>query len=443
MTFSDIFQATVIAIGSLDKDANLHVSLPIAISGTCKRESAEDHAKLLETVIQACERFFGNNLFSIASDGEAKRGRALNYLTRNNTLDSVSPYYPFLGELSLFDLTTGKNALTCDKDYKHIFKRFRNALLWSKGILLNGNLITPSLIHQHLGDSGVLQTSLTSMLNPNDRQDVPLAVSLLKSLWELPPPHSDTLPSYVMVRHSLNFLGRFLGAFIKPFLVPTMDLAEQLVSLSTASHLALSLYRLGKNQFLNSKLYTDLQLCIKNIYFCVAKMKHHFPNASFYITLMGTDRLESQFGSLRTIIGTDQNVDLLQLGSRLTAAAECTRLLSIHPEWDRGPRRLRVSALTQTGELLGHDIDHLSPCQWKGNVNVSSMDLSTIWKQGRYMAEELLKLFQIDLPFRRMEYLPHHTILAPFGQPLLKAIFATEEPDENQVCSFHSFCLQA
>jgi hypothetical protein len=61
--------------------------------------------------------------------------------------------------------------------------------------------------------------------------------------------------------------------------------------------------------------YVDIMLMIKNVFYCVAKAKVDNPCGNFYPILLGTDRLETFFGLIRTAVGTDTNVNILQLGS--------------------------------------------------------------------------------------------------------------------------------
>ncbi|KAJ7454367.1 hypothetical protein B0H11DRAFT_2325227 [Mycena galericulata] len=74
-------EATVVAFGALSKDPQIYNPRPICISGTCKAETASEHAAFLRTVGTAAEkrRSHGNITYrtiSYASDGEAKRGSA-------------------------------------------------------------------------------------------------------------------------------------------------------------------------------------------------------------------------------------------------------------------------------------------------------------------------------------------------------------------------------
>lgn len=275
------------------------------------------------------------------------------------------------------------------------------------------------------------------MLNPNDRQDVPLAISLLVSTWSLSKPVVTDKPTYYSTRRKINLFGELLAAFAQPYLMPSLSLTDQLCRLSKAAHIALALYVLGGTKFIPTQLYGDLQLAIKNVYFCVAKTQRDFPESSFYITLLGTDRLETQFGNLRTMIGSDSNVDLLQIGSRLALTAECLGILSKHPEWDRGPRRLQIPSLDEGG-MFSNAIDHLSPDHWKGDMRVSGVSLTTTWSKGRLLAEQSLASSNVNFSFSDLEINSTITMLAPFGTALFKRKLEPEEIDDeetgNDVC---------
>ena len=81
-----------------------------------------------------------------------------------------------------------------------------------------------------------------------------------------------------------------------------------------------------------SQSYTDIILMVKNAYFCVAKAKVDNPSGKFYLILLRTDRLETFFGLIRTAVGTDANVDMLQLGSHVSGLTEVAVILAEHPE---------------------------------------------------------------------------------------------------------------
>ncbi|EJD33442.1 hypothetical protein AURDEDRAFT_41577, partial [Auricularia subglabra TFB-10046 SS5] len=137
-----------------------------------------------------------------------------------------------------------------------------------------------------------------------------------------------------------------------------------------------------------SQLYIDIQIMIKNIYFCVVKTKVDNPSGPFWLLLLGTDRLEKDFGITRSIVGNDSNADLYQLSTRLLAIVLLALILSEHLEWDRGPRRLHLPANVLADPLaeLDNRIDHINPAAWTGDLRVADVVLCTCWNKGRELA---------------------------------------------------------
>jgi hypothetical protein len=72
-----------------------------------------------------------------------------------------------------------------------------------------------------------------------------------------------------------------------------------------------------------TQLFLDIMHMIKNVYFCVKKCKVDNPIGKFII--LGTDHLEELFGILQTMVGTDSNLDLLQLSLCLTGTTEVSK----------------------------------------------------------------------------------------------------------------------
>ncbi|KAH8976414.1 hypothetical protein EDB86DRAFT_2840993 [Lactarius hatsudake] len=413
-----VHEATVGAIGLLCKNSRFYSAKLFLISGSCKRETAEDHAKLIQTALNAIKTvntLSNARVVSIASDGEAKRGKALVLLTFKRKLSPSSPIYPWLSGCALLDLHVGDDDITCDKDWKHAAaKRPRNALLREKGILVHGTWITPALLRSHLLEAGHKPQHVHAVLNPNDKQDVLLAYTLLQDIWSLPRLTSGA-PGCIKARDSLHLFGSMCSHFLMPYICVDLSIREQLEYLSYAAHLALVLYVHEKacNDFIPTALYVDLIMMVKNVFFCAAKAKVDTPNDDFSIVLLGTDRLENLFGCLRTIIGNDANVDNYQLGSRLTGTMESANILAMHPEWDKAPASQALSSLTPP----------------------------TVWIRGR-------RKLEADHPFvcdvlRAVEEIPDATLLAPFGTLLVHASLPgddVEDPshdDEDAVLSDH------
>ena len=89
---------------------------------------------------------------------------------------------------------------------------------------------------------------------------------------------------------------------------------------------------------MHNQSYVDIMIMIKNVYYCVAKMKINNPKGKFYFILLGTDCLEGFFGLLQTAVGTDTNVDVVQIGTQGSGLTEVAIILALHPEWDHGPQ---------------------------------------------------------------------------------------------------------
>ena len=171
-----------------------------------------------------------------------------------------------------------------------------------------------------------------------------------------------------------------------PYICVDLNLDEQLINLSTAAHMAFFLYRDGcaHTQFMLTQSYVNIMIMIKNIYYCVAKAKVDNPHSKFYPILLGVDCLETFFGLIQTVIGTDANVDILQLGSRALGLTEVTFILAENPEWDPSPRRLMLPHIGKdihAGEIISK-FDHISPKDWRSNATVARVNLHSCWLLG-------------------------------------------------------------
>jgi hypothetical protein len=134
-----------------------------------------------------------------------------------------------------------------------------------------------------------------------------------------------------------------------PYVCIDLSLEEQLIHLGAAAHLAFHLYRHNSTstRFIPVQSYLNIILMIKNVFFCVAKAKVNNPASKFYLISLGTDRLETFFGLVQTAIGTDANVDTLQLGSCASGLTEVVAILAEHPEWDYGTCRLALPVFSK------------------------------------------------------------------------------------------------
>lgn len=204
----------------------------------------------------------------------------------------------------------------------------------------------PDIIKDHFKSFGLSADHVRSLFNPKDQQDVKLAFDLLKDVWSLPCESTNCNPGVAIAQEALWILRKTLYHLVFLYLCVNLSLSEQIEHLSAAAHLILALYKLAGKDFIPTNLYIDIMIMIKNIIFCVAKAKVDNPDGEFYIILLGTDRLEELFGILRTMVGNDTNLDILQLASRISGTTEVSNILAKYPQWDRAPRRLKLPVIT-------------------------------------------------------------------------------------------------
>jgi hypothetical protein len=358
----------------------------VLVSGSCKRESGFEHAKLLRTTLEGCHKTTLRTI-CISSDGESRPGEALVIETFKHPLTPHSPIYPFLHVLPLMNLEVGEDDLTADKDYKHIFKRLRNLFLRLRGFMVHGIHITQAVVRSHLRSNDVDPIRVDNLFKPEDKQDVKLTYDLLREIWSLPPASAPSRPGFSDTRDAFRTLGALCRHLLLPFICMDLSLSEQLTHLSAAAHMLLAMLWEDNagSMLMPTQLYIDIMIMIKNVYFCVVKCKVDNPSGQFWIILLGTDCLEELFGILWTMVSNDANLDMLQLVLRLTGTTEVSTILAKYPQWDRAPRRLKLPVLSKDGLDVHKGVDHIKPASWCGNVEVSLANLQTCWKLGPQM----------------------------------------------------------
>ncbi|KAJ7811049.1 hypothetical protein B0H14DRAFT_3755845 [Mycena olivaceomarginata] len=315
-----------------------------------------------------------------------------------------------IGDLPLFDYHCGDNDITGNIDYKHVCKRLRNSLIRQLASTIDGVVLTPQLIKQHLlRDSHHSAHHITGILNPNDRQNVKLMYDLLSSIAVLPAPKETDSPVFKNNRRVLRLLGAFYRHILEAYTNIQLSLHEQLTHISAAMHLMMALYQKEAGRFVPSQTYFDFMTAGKNT-------QIDDPSGKFWIILLGTDPVELTFGRVRTMTGSDSNADMSQLGSRLNAASQCDKILAEHPDWSGGPQRLRMPVWKDVAGDVSAKIDHISPRSWKGDVRVANVSCKTTWFGGRRLSEQELFEAGWEPPFKSMEDAGGFSIFCPFGK---------------------------
>jgi hypothetical protein len=189
------------------------------------------------------------------------------------------------------------------------------------------------------------------------------------------------------------------------------------------------LYQLAGKEFIPTNLYVDLMIMIKNVIFCVAKAKVDNPDGEFWVILLGTDRLEELFGILRTMVGNNTNLDILQLVSCLSGTTEVANILAKYPQWDRSPQRLKLPTMSHESKEIPDSADHIKPALWRGNVKLKDVFLQTSWNRDRRITEQECEGLKGVL--HKLDTLDNISILSPFGTLLFNVPLADDDIDES------------
>ncbi|KAE9394828.1 hypothetical protein BT96DRAFT_998151 [Gymnopus androsaceus JB14] len=407
-------EATVMAVTLLNGQPKEYAARPFCISGTCKRENADSRMQILKSAIDAVrisQHHFFRRLYYIASDGAANQRRGASALTLTRKLLPRDDIFPALALLKLFNLLCGEDGITSDYDWKHVLKRFRNTLLRQKGLYIDGIVITESILKNHLTMEDLMSgESATSLLIPNDRQDITLMVRLLNSIASLPELPPSASPTTKTTRRILKLLGQLYRHLLDAYLDINASLSQQFTSLCF-----------------------DVMSMIKNAYFCLAKTQRDNPLARLWLILLGTDGLEKVFGMIRSIVGNDSNADQLQLTTRVDGAVQCINILAEHPEYGGESRRLTVRSISEaTDGDISSKYDHINPITWRGDVYVWNVVPLSVWQSGRKIAEEQLTGAGIEPPFECMEREGGYDILCPLGNKQIILVGDLEVGEENE-----------
>ncbi|KAJ7469499.1 hypothetical protein FB451DRAFT_968916, partial [Mycena latifolia] len=274
-TLTRATEATVAAIAPFHPE--FYTPVPLLISGTCKRETDRLQSKWILDIVKTWQEspngaaFYGP-LWSIASDGDAVRRRALHTICMSEELSPTSPLYPLLAPIPLMNLRCGKKELTSDFDYKHKFKNFASLLRSVKGFLIADFHVSAIHLREKLQTLPEMDsTRLDALFNNKDHMNVPNAVSLHMGLYEVS--RRIDLQKCDPGDVPIALLGRLSGYLVRPFITPDMTLSQQLQSLSSAAHLFFVLFSKNRTSFCPGQLYYDVQSMIKNVFWSVAKQK--------------------------------------------------------------------------------------------------------------------------------------------------------------------------
>lgn len=226
---------------------------------------------------------------------------------------------------------------------------------------------------------GQTKESVIRLLNPEDPQDVPRAIDLLRTIVSLRAHGPCDNPIEHKELEAIILLGHACENIYRPFIDINMCLRDQLRSLSCLSHLLVYLFLRSRNQFMPNQLYYDIQATIKSIYLAVLKHQRLHPtgNVPFYFVDCGDNDIEELFGIIRMINGHLGGVNYRQAVIAAGHATDARRIFNRNPELDPGLRRL--------GFKCTADYDHVRGWMWEADT-FPDFDVPDLWNEGAPMA---------------------------------------------------------
>ncbi len=279
---------------------------------------------------------------------------------------------------------------------------------------------------------GMTREKARELLNPADKQNVPKAVRLIKSLTKLEA--APTIPGSEKERRALIFLGQFFDCFVAPFTVSTYSLSDQVERLVAHAHIAAVLYKRHQTGCMTGALYADSQAAVKSMVFTIARLQEVESNIRdddlrdksvlpilFFIGHEGTDRLEVLFGEARTHDHA-RNFDILQLCQKLASSVLVSSTFERNPDIDPGHKRLKLKDM--------EGIDHTNPFSWDGNIEVRNVDLVKSWAAGRDLAADILHHWDGTIvDFDEWFSKPGHDLLRPLGDKYVGVDYGVDSDD--------------
>ena len=357
----------------------------VAALPTCSKNEVEYQSNLIESISSSFKDTFGAPLLNWSTDGDPTRRKIFDMLMKH-LLDENSPIFDIMTKLRLVDLKVGRNGETTNFDPKHLSKRIRTTLI-------SGNFKIGDIIISQNDMKKILalvpndtETSNASMMNPKDKQNVPLAVKTLLQFCKAVEDVSKLKTvsfKVASVSDELHLLKYVIDGILCTFVETKTDIKTQLQKTSLAAHVLFILKR-ELHTFLPNQLYHDLQATFEDAFFCAAKWKKYHPNLPLFLMLCSNDVLERFFGILR-LKYRHCMIDNLEIIFATRAIEVCGHMMVKHPEWFHKNRNTMQRIC----------LDYSNPRDWDHNKLVlENVDIVGAFNVGRAKAENELNVFQ-------------------------------------------------
>ena len=335
-------ETMVIACGSNSPSGKVQV---VAALPTCSKDELEYQANLIDTISSNFKTQHGAPLLNWLTDGDPTRRQIFDSLM-SHELDEDSPLYPVISKLRLVDQQVGRNEETTNFDAKHLAKRLRTCIVGGNfkiGDVILSRSDMAKLLACVPNDSS---HSTDRLLQPKDKQNVPLAIQLLllycKAVDDVEKLKTVSF-KISSVAEELHLLKYVIEGVMCTYVDPKITIEEQLRKISLASHVLMILQRIIKI-FIPNQLYHDLQASYEDAFFCATKWKIHHSDLPLFLMLCSNDVLERFFGNVRAKY-RQCLIDNLEIIYATRAIQICTDMMFKHPEWFKKSRMYYVTYL--------------------------------------------------------------------------------------------------
>ncbi|KAK7013561.1 hypothetical protein R3P38DRAFT_3322523 [Favolaschia claudopus] len=389
---------------------------PVLIMATCKQNSWQENAKILQMINAAWKLSpYGEILHgpipAYASDGDPKRKAALYLLCMHREVKPGDALYPHIAGLHGLNLFTSEDFATMEFDPKHSWKPVRKTFCSKEGILANGISVNKNILAQwleRLSGHDWSGQSIHALLNPKDAQHVPSTVKLLTLIGDLRfLDASDFTPAEANTHRALCILGEMFDALLDPFINPNLSLSQEIIQLVKFAHLSCALYFKHGSAFMPPQLYGDLQCLVKSAIFKIAHSKVLNPSLKVFLCLLGDDVLEILFGRTRMIGGHASNMAIDEFRRRVGSALRIDEIFRRRPHLEKLAQRLSLGR--------SRDVDHLSPRNFLGDLTAGSCDIKACYDEGVNQAVEFLKRYGYEIDFNELFSKPGVDLMRPNG----------------------------
>ena len=308
-------------------------------------------------------------------------------------------------------------------DPSHLLKRVRTLVLLHGMVLELGHPINGETLRV-LGNAARVQFPNQSMFNPKDKQHVEYALQLLRCVTRVGvalQSNEDVANVLARVQPDLILLGCIFDGLCHGYFGAENSLTTTLLFLGTSALLLMFNYNKFGTNFITTTLYVHLQYSFQGVLYVTWWMQMNTPEASFYVTLLGSQPNEDLYSLLRCM-EHNRNFDMAQLMTRLRIIMSVMKVFEDNPEWKQ----------TRTRYLLGR----LKPPGFKGDCKVKNIKLGAVWRQCINEAEKILAIHpnigtQGSIGIFDQLFSEGATLLKPKGRSLQKEV--DEEKDVSLV----------